>query len=111
MLHCEAMTDVLISKYGSSQIAHDLVYLDQDASRIFRVEGNWLNMRVNLAPLLIPISADGLLALNEAAFERSWPNYVGSHQDEGCVGVSGVECRIGCAKQFDFWCRFICHHI
>ena len=28
MLHCEAMTDVLIDKYGPSQIAHDLMYLD-----------------------------------------------------------------------------------
>lgn len=71
ILHCEAMTDVLISKYGPSQIAYDQMNLDQDASCVFRVERNWLNMRVDLAPLLCPISADGLLALDKAALERS----------------------------------------
>ena len=91
------MTDVLISKYGSSQIAHDLMYLDQDASRIFRVERNWLNMPVNLAPLLCPISADGLLALDKTALERSRPGYIGSHEGKGCIDVSGVERRVGCA--------------
>src|SRR5262245_39101599 len=96
ILHCEAMTDALISKYGPSQIAYDQMNLDQDASCVFRVERNWLNMRVDLAPLLCPISADGLLALDKAPPERSRPGYIGTHKGKGCVGVSGVERRIGC---------------
>lgn len=69
VLHCEAMNDVLINEYGSSQIAHDLMHLDQDACSIFQVESNWLNMRVDFTPLLCPISANGLLALDKAALE------------------------------------------
>lgn len=97
MLHCEAMTDVLISKHSSSQIVDDLMNLDQDASGIFRVEVNWLNMRIDLAPLLCPISADGLLALDKTALKGSRPSDLRSHEGKGRVNVSGVERLIGCA--------------
>ena len=97
MLHCEAMADMLISKQRSSQIVHDLMNLDQDASGLFRVEVNRLNMRIDLAPLLCPVSADFFMTTDKTAFERSRPSHVRSHEGEGGVDVSRVKSSVGCA--------------
>ena len=101
------MAHVLIDKNRSSQVAHDLVHIDQDPSGVLRVKSNRLHMRIDLAPLLPPVSAHLFMSANKAAFERSRPSYVQSHESEGGVNVPRVEGCVGRAEQFDLWCRLI----
>ena len=107
MLNGETMPNVLIGKNGSSQVAHDLMHLDHDASGVLWVKSHRLHMRIDLAPLLRPVGADLFRSTDKAAFERSRPSHVRSHEGEGGVNVPRVESRVGCAEQIDLWCRFI----
>lgn len=54
------MAGVLIGQDGASQVAHDLMHIDQNLPRIFRVKGDRLHVRIDLGPLLDPVSADFL---------------------------------------------------
>jgi hypothetical protein len=103
------MPNVFIGQHGSHQVAHDLMHFHQDTPGILLVEGDRLHMGVDLAPLFSPVSADCFRPLDEAAFERSRPFYIGSHEDERSVNVPRVESRIGGAEQFGFWCRLVWH--
>jgi hypothetical protein len=64
---------VLIGRHGSSQIAHHLMHVDQNAPGVIRVEGHWLHVRIHLAPLLRPVSTDCFGSEDKAAFEGSGP--------------------------------------
>ena len=97
MLNGETMANVLIGKHGSGQIAHDLMHLDQDLPSVLRVKGNRLDVWIDLAPLLCPVSADFLGPTDKTTFERLRPGHVGSHQSEGGINVARVEGRIRCA--------------
>ncbi len=103
MLNGETMTNAFIGKNGSSHVAHDLMHLDQDPPGVLRVKGQRRHSRVNLAPLLRPISADLVGTADKTAFERSRPSHVRRHEGEGGVNVPRVEGRVGCAEQFDLW--------
>ena len=98
MLNSEAMTNTLIGKDGSSHVTHDLMHLDQYLTRVLRMKRQRRHMRVNLAPLLSPVSADLLGSANITAFERSRPSYVRRHDVEGSVNVPRIESCIGFAK-------------
>lgn len=100
MLDGETMTDMLITNNGSSQVAHDLMHIDQNTPVIFQVKRSWLNVRVNLAPLLRPVSANFLRTTDKATFEGSWPRHIRSHDGKRCIDVSRVKSRVGCAQQF-----------
>ena len=94
------MTHTLIGKNGANQITHDLMHLDQDPSIVLWVKGQRLHSRVNLTPLLRPVSADFVWAADKTAFERSRPSHVRRHEDEGGGDVPRVESRVGCTEQF-----------
>jgi len=102
MRQSETMAHVLIGKDGSSQVAHDLMNIDQDAPGTLRIKGDRLHVRVDLGPLLRPVSAHFFGPADKTALERSWPSHVRGHGGEGGIDVSRVECRVGRAEQFDF---------
>jgi hypothetical protein len=52
----ETVGNVFITKNGPVQVAHDLMYIDQDSPSTLWMEGNRLDVRVNLGPLLRPVS-------------------------------------------------------
>lgn len=97
MLNGETVANVFIGKHGSGQIAHDLMHLDQDLPSVLRVKGNRLDVWIDLAPLLCPVSADFLRPMDKTAFERLRPGHVGSHEGDGGINVARVEGRIRCA--------------
>ena len=97
----ETMTNALVGKNGSGPVADDLMHLDCDPFGILGVKNERLYMRVDLAPLLCPISADLIGATDKTAFERSGPSHVWRHEGEGRVNVPRVESRVGGAKQRD----------
>ena len=97
MLNGETVANVFIGKHGSGQIAHDLMHLDQDLPSVLRIKGNQLDVWIDLAPLLCPVSADFLRTTDKTAFERLRPSHVRSHKGEGGVNVARVEGRIRCA--------------
>ena len=101
------MAHVLIGKNCSSQVAHDLMHIDQDMLGALGVKSHRLHVWVDLAPLLPPVIADLLMSTDKTAFESSRPSHVRSHEGEGSVNVPRVEGRVGCAEQFDFWCSVI----
>src|SRR5947207_12494773 len=103
------MADVLIGKNCSSQVAHDLMHIDQDMLGPLGVKSHRLHVWVDLGPLLPPVSADLLVSTDKTAFERSRPSHVRSHEGEGRVNVPRVEGRVGRAEQFDLWCSVIWH--
>ncbi len=80
MLDGKTMTNALIGKNGSGQIADDLMHLDQDAPGLLRVKSEWRHSRVNLTPLLGPVSADLVGAADKIALERSRPSHVRRHE-------------------------------
>ena len=97
------MTNALIGKNVSSHVAHDLMHLDQDPPGVIRVKRQRLHIRVDLAPLLRPISADLVGSTDKTAFERSRPSHIRRHEGEGGINVPRVESSVGCAEQFDLW--------
>jgi hypothetical protein len=64
------MTHVLIGKNCSSFVTHDLMHIDQNAPSLLRVKGNRLDVRIDLAPLLCPVSANFFRSTDKTAFER-----------------------------------------
>ena len=97
LLQGEQVTHVLIGKHGSGQIAHDLMHLDQDLPSLLCVKGNWLDLSIDLAPLLRPVSAYFLMPTDKTAFERPRPSDIGSHKGEGGINVTRVEGYVCCA--------------
>ena len=85
MLNGETVTNVFISKHGSDQIAHNLMHLDQNLPSILKVKGNQLDVWIDLAPLLRPVSADFFRPTDKTAFERLWLSHIGSRESEGCI--------------------------
>src|SRR5690348_2502041 len=76
----EPVAHVLIGKNCSSQVAHDLMHIDQDMLGLLEVKSHRLHVWVDLAPLLPPIVADLLMPADKTAFERSRPSHVRSHE-------------------------------
>ena len=97
------MAHALIGNNCSSQVAHDLMHIDQNMLGPLRVKSHRLHMWVDLAPLLLPVSADLLMPTDKTTFERSRPSHVRCHEGEGGVNVPRVESRVGSAEQFDLW--------
>ena len=96
MLNGETVTNVLINKHGSAQIAYDLMHIDQNLPRIFQVKGDRLDVWIDLAPLLCPVSADFLRSTDKAAFERLWLSHIGSYEGERGINITCVEGCICC---------------
>jgi hypothetical protein len=105
----ETVADMFIGKHGTGQIAYDLMHFDHDLPGAFRVKGDRLDVGIDLAPLLCPLSADFLRPTNKTVFERFRPGDVGRHQSQGGIDVTRVESRIRCAEELDVWCRLIGH--
>lgn len=101
------MTHVLIDKNCSSQVTHDLMHIDQNAPGLLQVKGNRLDVPIDLAPLLRPVSANFFRPTDKTAFERSRPNHLRSHEGKGSVNVSRVEGCVRRMEQFYFWCKLI----
>jgi hypothetical protein len=70
MLNGETVANMLISQHSSVQIAHDLMHFDQDLPSIFRGKGNRLDVWIDLAPLLRPVSTNFFSSTNKTAFKR-----------------------------------------
>jgi hypothetical protein len=105
----EPMAHVLVGKNCSSQVAHDLMHIDQDMLGPLRVKSDRLDEWVDLGPLLAPVSADLFVSTDKTAFERSRPNHIRSHEGEGGVDVPRVESCVGRAEKFDLWRSVIWH--
>jgi hypothetical protein len=105
----ETMPNVLIGNHGPSQVAHDLMHFDQDVPGILGVKGHRFDVRIDFAPLLSPVGADGFRPTDKTAFERSGPLYLGSHESKCGINIAGVESRVGGTEQFGFWCRLVWH--
>jgi hypothetical protein len=97
----ELMTHVLIGKNSSTQVTHDLMHIDQNAPSLLRVKGNRLDVRIDLAPLLRPVSANFLGPMDKTTFERFGPSHVRSHEGKGSVNVSRVEGGVSRTEQFN----------
>lgn len=99
----EPMTNFLVGQKASSQVADDLMDLDQDLSVGLRVKRERLDVRVDFAPLLGPVSADFLRASDETSLERPRPSHIRRHQGESRINVPRIESGVGRAEQFDVW--------
>ena len=58
VLDGETVDNVFITQNGPVQVAHDLMHIDQDSPSTLWIEGNRFDVRVNLGPLLRPVSSD-----------------------------------------------------
>ena len=83
----ETVAHAFITENGPVQVADDLMHIDQDSPGTLGMEGNRLDVRVNLGPLLGPVSADFMMTANEAPLERPRPRNVRGHGGEGGVEV------------------------
>jgi hypothetical protein len=79
----ETVGNVFITKNGPVQAAHDLMYIDQDSPSTLWIEGNRLDVRVNLGPLLRPVSSDFMMTANDAPLKRPRPCHIRGHGGEG----------------------------
>jgi hypothetical protein len=95
------MAYVFIGKNSSRQLTDDLMHIDQNAPSLLRVKGNRLDVRIDLAPLLRPVSANFLGPTDKTTFERFRPSHVRSHEGKGSVNVSRVEGCVCRTEQFD----------
>ncbi len=98
----EAVPHVLVTQNGPVQVAHDLMHVDQDSAGPLGMEGNRLDMGINLDPLLRPVGSNCIMTTNEAPLKRPRPGHVRSHRGEGGLEVPRVERRVRGAKQLDF---------
>jgi hypothetical protein len=105
----ETVANVFITKNGPVQVAHDLMHIDQDSPSTFWMERNRLDVRVNLGPLLGPVSSDLIMTPNDAPLKRPRPGHVRGHGGEGGVEVPRVKRSVRRAEQFDFRRRRIWH--
>jgi len=86
----ESVADVFITKNDPVQVAHDLMHIDQDSASTLWMERNRLDLRVNLGPLLRPVSSHFMMTAYEAPLKRPRPCHVRRHFGEGGVEVSRV---------------------
>jgi hypothetical protein len=98
----ETVANVFITKNGPVEVAHDLMHLDQDPPSTLWMEGNRLDVRVNLGPLLRPVSSDIMMTANDAPLKRPRPCYVRGHGGAGGIEVPRVKRSVRRAKQLDF---------
>jgi hypothetical protein len=105
----ETVANVFITKYSPSQVAHDLMHIDQDSPRTLWMEGNRLDVRVNLGPLIRPVSSDIMMTANDAPLKRPRPCHVRSHSGEGGGEVPRIKRSVRRAEQFDVRGRLIWH--
>ena len=61
------------------EISDDLVDSNGDVSRAVEVEGDWIDVRINHAPLPRPIRANALMTVNRSSFHAVGPLNVGLH--------------------------------
>ena len=105
----EPMAHMLIGQNCSTQVTHDLMHLHQHPPGLIRIKRNRLDRRIDLTPLLRPISADFFRPADEAAFKGLRPRYVRSHHSESGVNVSRVEGCVRGTEQSNFGRRLIWH--
>jgi hypothetical protein len=91
ILDRETMTNVVVGKHSTRQVAHNLMHINQKLSSVFRIEGSWLDMRINLAPLCRPLHADFIQPTHKTPFKRFWPRHIGSHKRECGANVTRVK--------------------
>ena len=99
------MAGVFIGQHDSRQVAHDLMHIHQNLSGFLPVKGNRFNARIDLRPLLCPVSADFLRATNKTTFERFGPGYIGRHSGKGGVYIARIKSGVGCVEGFNFGFR------
>ena len=83
------------------QVVHDLMHVHHDLVNPLLLEGHWVHVWADLAPLLRPVGAHAFVALHEAALERPRPLHVRGHVGEGSVDVARVEGFVRGAESFD----------
>lgn len=94
------MAHPLIGENGPSQVTHDLMHIDQNLPGILWVKSHRFHVRIDLAPLLRPVSANFSGPTDKTAFEGLRPSHVRSHEGEGCVDITRVEGRVRRTEQF-----------
>lgn len=88
------MTNVLVGKHRTSQVAYDQMHVNQNLRSILAIKGNRLNVWVDLAPLFGPIRANFVRPLDKTAFKGFRPSHVGSHEGESSTNVTRVKSRV-----------------
>jgi hypothetical protein len=79
VINGEAMSNAFIGYNGSGHVTNDLMHIYEDPAGVLGVKSKRLHMRIDLAPLLRPVSTNFFRPSYESAFERSRPSYVWSH--------------------------------
>lgn len=105
------MSSVLIGQYGSIQVAHNLMHIDQNSPLFVGMKSNRLDVRIDFRPLPGPIGADFFGATHKTTLERFGPSDICSHGGEGFIDVARVESGISRAQQFYFGAEFIGHSV
>jgi hypothetical protein len=98
----ETVANLFITKSDAVQVAHDLVDTDQDSPIILWMEGNRLDVRVNLGPLLRPVSSDSMVTSNDSPLKSPRPCHVQRHGSEGGIEVPCIKRSVRSAEQFNF---------
>ena len=95
------MGDPVVGQKASSEIVDDLMDFDHDLPVILLMEGKGFHVRINFPPLFLPVGAQFIGSVDEAAFKRSRPRDVWGHQSQRGRDVPRVECRIGGVEQIN----------
>jgi hypothetical protein len=105
----ETVDHVFITKDDPAKVAHNLMDFDLDSPGPLWMKRNRFDVRINLGPLLRPVSPNLFMTTNDATLKRSRPCHVGRHGGESGVEVPGVKRSVSRAEQFNFRRRLIWH--
>jgi len=88
----------LIGDDRPGAVAHDLMDVDDDASRLDGGEAPRLDVGIDHVPLAGPVGTHGVVAVHVAALHPVRPHHVRMHRAQRGVDVAGVERRVRIAE-------------
>lgn len=89
------MLDHAIEKDRARQVFYDLVNVDCNSTGRVFAETDWIDMRIDNAPLARPVSADAFMPMDHATFHAVGPNYVRCHGGESAIDITRIEGGVG----------------
>jgi len=96
------MVDGCVHEEVAFHVMDDLVYGDDPIVATVRVDGNRVDARVNCCKLTRPVFANGLSAMDVAAFHSVRPFDFRVHEGDYRLNVTGVEIAICGGENFAF---------
>jgi len=89
------MLDDLIREEVSSQVPNHLMDVDHSSTGRVVFEAQWLDARIDHAPLAPPIVAHGVVPAHPSALHAVRPVHVGLQHRQNRIDVAGVKCLVG----------------